>query len=102
MKVPQLRDVTQFYVVNTGITMIVWVFSHIYVITRGPPANSTKVLQFYIYNSAFRYNLFGSASAVAAILFIITMLLASLPKFVLYLFGQRYFIRGLRAGAVEG
>jgi ABC-type glycerol-3-phosphate transport system permease component len=30
------------------------------------------------------------------------MLLASLPMFVLYLFGQRYFIRGLLAGALKG
>jgi raffinose/stachyose/melibiose transport system permease protein len=30
------------------------------------------------------------------------MLLASLPMFALYLFGQRYFVRGLTAGAVKG
>ena len=30
------------------------------------------------------------------------MLLASLPMFVLYVFGQRFFIRGLTAGAVKG
>ena len=30
------------------------------------------------------------------------MLLASVPMLVLYLFGQRYFIRGLVAGAVKG
>jgi ABC-type glycerol-3-phosphate transport system permease component len=30
------------------------------------------------------------------------MLLASLPMFVVYLFGQRFFIRGLTAGAVKG
>ena len=30
------------------------------------------------------------------------MLLASVPMMLLYLFGQRYFIRGLTAGAVKG
>lgn len=30
------------------------------------------------------------------------MLLASIPMVVLYLFGQKYFIRGLVAGAVKG
>ncbi len=30
------------------------------------------------------------------------MFLASIPMFVLYLFGQRFFIRGLTAGAVKG
>jgi ABC-type sugar transport system permease subunit len=80
--VPQLRSVTEFYVVTTVITMIAWVFSYVYVITRGGPANSTQVLEFYIYNSAFRYNLFGSASAVAAMLFLITLVLI-VPFFAL-------------------
>jgi ABC-type glycerol-3-phosphate transport system permease component len=30
------------------------------------------------------------------------MFLASLPMFILYMFGQRYFIRGLLAGAIKG
>ena len=30
------------------------------------------------------------------------MLLASVPMLLLYLVGQRYFIRGLTAGAVKG
>ena len=30
------------------------------------------------------------------------MLLASLPMFILYLFGQRYFIKGMLAGALKG
>ena len=30
------------------------------------------------------------------------MLMASIPMFLLYLFGQRYFTRGLVAGALKG
>jgi ABC-type glycerol-3-phosphate transport system permease component len=30
------------------------------------------------------------------------MLLASIPMILLYVFGQRFFIRGLTAGAVKG
>jgi ABC-type glycerol-3-phosphate transport system permease component len=30
------------------------------------------------------------------------MLMASVPMVLLYLFGQRYFIRGMVAGAVKG
>ena len=30
------------------------------------------------------------------------MLLASIPMLLLYIFGQRFFIRGLTAGAVKG
>jgi ABC-type sugar transport system permease subunit len=80
--IPQIKDVTEFYVVITVITMIAWVFSYVYVITRGGPANSTQVLEFYIYNSAFRYNLFGSASAVAVMLLLVTLVLI-VPFFIL-------------------
>jgi ABC-type sugar transport system permease subunit len=80
--IPQLRDVIEFYVVITVITMIAWVFSYIYVITRGGPANSTQVMEFYIYNAAFRYNLYGSASAVAVMLFLVTLVLI-VPYFML-------------------
>jgi ABC-type glycerol-3-phosphate transport system permease component len=30
------------------------------------------------------------------------MIVASIPMIILYAFGQRYFVRGLTAGAVKG
>jgi len=73
--VPQLRSVTEFYAVTGVITMLAWVFPFIYVITHGGPGNATQVMELYIYNYAFRNALPGIASAVAVILFIITVVL---------------------------
>jgi ABC-type sugar transport system permease subunit len=73
--VPQLRSVIEFYVVISVITMLAWVFSYIYTISRGGPGNATIVMELYIYNFAFRNQLPGIASAVAVILFIVTVLL---------------------------
>ncbi len=73
--VPQLRSVTEFYAVTGVITMLAWVFPFIYVISRGGPGNATQVMELYIYNFAFRNSLPGIASAVAVILFIVTVLL---------------------------
>ena len=59
----------------TVITILAWVFSYVYVITRGGPGTSTQILELYIYNFAFRNGLPGIASAVAVILFLVTLLL---------------------------
>lgn len=72
---PQLRGILEFYAVVSVITMLAWVFSYVYVMTRGGPGNATQIMELYIYNFAFRNSLPGIASAVAVILFVITLAL---------------------------
>ncbi len=78
--IPQLRSVIEFFVVVSVITMLAWVFAYVYVITHGGPGNATTVMELYIYNFAFRNQLPGIASAVAVILFLVTLALM-LPMF---------------------
>lgn len=73
--IPQLRSVIEFYVVISVITMLAWIFSYIYTISRGGPGNATQIMELYIFNYAFRNQLPGIASAVAVILFLVTLLL---------------------------
>jgi len=73
--IPQLKSVIEFYVVVSVITVLAWVFSYIYVISRGGPGNATQIMELYIYNFAFRNQLPGIASAVAVILFLVTLIL---------------------------
>ena len=72
---PQMRETIEFYVVVSVITMLAWVFSYVYVISRGGPGNATQIMELYIYNFAFRNALPGIASAVAVILFVVTLIL---------------------------
>jgi ABC-type sugar transport system permease subunit len=72
---PQMRSVVEFYTVISVITMLAWVFSYVYAITRGGPGNATVVLELYMWNFAFRNALPGIASAVAVVLFITTLIL---------------------------
>ncbi|GBF72540.1 sugar ABC transporter permease [Paenibacillus sp. 598K] len=46
-------------------------FDAIFVMTGGGPANSTKVLTMLVYETAFKQNRFGSASAISLIVFVI-------------------------------
>jgi ABC-type sugar transport system permease subunit len=73
--IPQLRTVIEFYGVVSIITMLAWIFSYIYTISRGGPGNATVVMELYVYNFAFRNQLPGIASAVAVILFLVTLVL---------------------------
>lgn len=72
---PELRSVLEFYTVVSIITMLAWVFSYIYTITRGGPGNATQIMELYVYNFAFRNQLPGIASAVAVLLFLVTIAL---------------------------
>jgi ABC-type sugar transport system permease subunit len=78
--IPQLKSVIEFYVVVSVITMLAWVFSYVYTMTKGGPGNATQIMELYIYNFAFRNALPGVASAVAVILFLATLALI-LPLF---------------------
>jgi raffinose/stachyose/melibiose transport system permease protein len=73
--IPELSTVIEFYVVISIITMLAWVFSYIYTISRGGPGNATQVMELYVYNYAFRNQLPGIASAVAVMLFLVSIVL---------------------------
>jgi ABC-type sugar transport system permease subunit len=90
--IPQMRSIIEFYLVVSMITMLAWVFSYVYSMTRGGPGNATIVLELYMWNFAFRNALPGIASAVAVVLFVTTAVLM-IPVFVLRLREQREWER---------
>ncbi|MFG1495109.1 sugar ABC transporter permease [Saccharospirillum sp. HFRX-1] len=49
------------------------VFDHIYLMTGGGPENATLVLAYYIYERAFEFFEVGYASALAVVLFVVTL-----------------------------
>jgi ABC-type sugar transport system permease subunit len=73
--VPQLKGVIEFFVITEAINMLSWVFNYVYVLTSGGPANSSSVLELYIWRNAFFFHSYGSASAVATLLMILSIIL---------------------------
>jgi ABC-type sugar transport system permease subunit len=72
---PSLKTIIEFYTVIMVITVMAWSFNYIYSMTKGGPGNSTTILEFYIYNTAFRYNNMPYASALATLLFLLVLCL---------------------------
>ena len=64
------------YSLILGLSLGLQVFAQAYIITNGGPANATNFYVFYLYNQAFRYSNMGAASAMAWVLFVITLILA--------------------------
>ncbi len=72
---PLLIPTTLFVVVINTIRSL-QVFIEIYVMTRGGPLDSTLTTVFYLYDQAFRYFDMGYASAIAYLLFLITLVVS--------------------------
>ena len=70
--VPELRGVIAFFAVIEVITVLVWTFAWVYVLTRGGPAGATMVVDLYIFQQAIQFRSYGIAAAAAVILLLVT------------------------------
>ena len=70
--VPQVAPVTAFVVIWQTIQCI-QLFDLVYTTTRGGPIGATTTLVYYLWQQAFRQLNFGYGSAIAWVLFIVTM-----------------------------
>ena len=69
---PLLRSTTIFVIIVTTISS--WqIFTPVYMLTQGGPANASSVLVFLVYQRGFEYFRMGEASTIAFILFVIIL-----------------------------
>jgi multiple sugar transport system permease protein len=71
---PQLAPVTVFVTIWQTITAV-QLFDLVYTTTRGGPLDATKTIVYYLWEKAFRTLEFGYGSAVAYVLFAVTLLI---------------------------
>lgn len=72
--VPQVAPVTAFVVIWQTIQCI-QLFDLVYTTTRGGPIGATTTLVYYLWEQAFRQLNFGYGSAIAWVLFMVTMVM---------------------------
>ena len=72
--IPQLSPTIFFVIIITTISSF-QVFDLIYLMTQGGPLDSTNVLVYKLYQSAFEHFNIGEASAIAYVLFVIVFIL---------------------------
>jgi ABC-type sugar transport system permease subunit len=66
--IPQIRGIIEFFLTLEAIVVLSQVFTYVYVLTGGGPANSSSVLEYYIWVNGFSQGSTGIASAVAVIM----------------------------------
>ncbi|MGG3466168.1 sugar ABC transporter permease [Neobacillus pocheonensis] len=70
--IPLLKRSLSFIVIIMTINTL-QVFDPIYVLTQGGPANSTNVVSYHMYDTAFNFGNPGQASAMAFILYVVVL-----------------------------
>ena len=71
------------YVVMITMIQAMKLFTQPYVMTQGGPKNSTRTLVYYIYTQGFQQGNFGYACAVAAVFFVIVVIMSlSMKKLI--------------------
>jgi len=68
-----LAPTTFFILVTSIIAGFQGHFTHIHILTRGGPANSTTTLLYYVYQHAFVWHNMGYACALSMVLFAVIM-----------------------------
>jgi ABC-type sugar transport system permease subunit len=64
---PQMRGIIGFYAITSVITVAVWTFSYVFVMTNGGPGNATMTADLYIYQNAFTVAQMNLAAAAATL-----------------------------------
>ncbi|MDO4273794.1 MAG: sugar ABC transporter permease [Eubacteriales bacterium] len=79
---PGLKNVIKYVVMITMIQAMK-LFTQPYVMTKGGPQNSTRTLVYYIYEQGFQKRHFGYACTVAAVFFVIVIVMSlSMKKII--------------------
>jgi ABC-type sugar transport system permease subunit len=76
---PQLRPVISM-VVTLQMIASLRIFSQVYVMTNGEPAGSSSSVIFYMYQTAITRSLFGYASAIAMMLFVMILVITLIHR----------------------
>jgi len=76
---PQLRTVISM-VITLQMIASLRIFSQVYVMTNGEPAGSSSSVIFYMYQTAITRSLFGYASAIAMMLFVMILVITVIHR----------------------
>lgn len=76
---PGLKS-TIMYVIQITMIQAMKLFTQPYVMTQGGPENSTKTLVYYIYTQGFQQGNFGYACSIAAVFFVIVVVMSLTMK----------------------
>jgi ABC-type sugar transport system permease subunit len=72
---PQIRRVIEFFMIVEAITVLSSIFTYVYVLTKGGPADASSVMEYYIFDNGFDNGAIGVASAAVVVLLLLASIL---------------------------
>lgn len=76
--IPYIRRTIEFFIVVEAITVLSSIFTYVYVLTKGGPAEASSVMEYYIFENGFENGAIGVASAAVVVLLILACVLIAL------------------------
>jgi ABC-type sugar transport system permease subunit len=84
---PQMRGIVGFYAITSVITIAVWTFSYVFVMTNGGPGNATMTADLYIYQNAFAVAQMHLAAAAATVVLVAAIAVVAVSALIPRLVG---------------
>ncbi|HTW26415.1 MAG TPA: sugar ABC transporter permease [Acetobacteraceae bacterium] len=66
--IPQIRRVIEFFMVLEAITILSAIFTYVFVLTKGGPAEASSIIEYYVFENGFENGAIGIASAAVVVL----------------------------------
>jgi ABC-type sugar transport system permease subunit len=79
---PQMRGIVGFFAITSVITVAVWTFSYVFVMTNGGPGNATMTADLYIYQNAFAVAQMNLAAAAASVVLVAAIAVVALSALI--------------------
>lgn len=79
---PQMHGIIGFYAITSVITIAVWTFSYVFVMTNGGPGNATMTADLYIYQNAFAVAQMHLAAAAATMVLVAAIAVIAISTLV--------------------
>lgn len=74
---PNIKRIIGFFVVVEALTVMSSLFTYVFVLTNGGPANASSVMDYYVYQQGFQNGSVGLAASAAVVLLALATILVS-------------------------
>lgn len=86
--VPSIRSTVVLWMIFQIISIFLFMFSWVYVLTRGGPGLASATMDFAIYQEFMRFGFFGTAAAQSVVLVLLIVLVAAVGAAIVRLLGR--------------
>lgn len=97
--VPSIRNAVVLWMIFQVISIFLFMFSWVYVLTRGGPGLSSATMDFLIYQEFMKFGFYGTAAAQSVVLMLLIIVIAAIGGLITRLLGRERSRAGKKAAS---